>query len=70
MGKMTLKAIRVNKGLNQEQAGELVGVSEDTWANWEKAKTFPNVIKIQEIERKFDVSYNDIIFLPSVTVKP
>lgn len=67
---MTLKALRVNYGLTQKQAGEKVGVSEDTWANWEKAKTFPDVPRIQKIESEFNISYNDILFLPSITVKP
>lgn len=68
--KMTLKAIRVNSGLDQEQAGKLIGVSEDTWRNYENSKTFPNVPVIQKIEEVFNVSYNEINFLPSVTVKP
>lgn len=67
---MTLKALRVNYGLTQKQAGEKVGVSEETWANWENAKTFPDVLKIQKIEKSFNISYNDISFLPSFTVKP
>lgn len=68
--RLTLKALRVNNNLTQKQAGEKVGVSEDTWANWENARTFPDVIKLKVIEEKFNVSYNDIIFLDQVTVKP
>lgn len=34
--KITLKALRANKGLSQIKAAELVGVSEGTWRNWEK----------------------------------
>ncbi|REI06191.1 XRE family transcriptional regulator [Staphylococcus felis] len=45
------------------QAGKKVGVSANVWHNWEKAKTFPNIPQLQKIEREFNVTYNDIIFL-------
>ncbi|HFR3225608.1 TPA: helix-turn-helix transcriptional regulator [Streptococcus suis] len=64
----TLKMLRVRKDLTQKEAGELVGVTGDTWANWENHKTFPDVQKIVEIEKAFDVSYDDIKFLPEITV--
>lgn len=64
----TLKMLRVRKDLTQKEAGELVGVTGDTWANWENYKTFPDVQKIVEIEKAFDVSYDDIKFLPEITV--
>lgn len=69
---MTLKALRANKNLTQKQAAELIGVSEDTWGNYERAVSFPDVPKIILIEKAFGVHYNEIIFLPSdngLTVK-
>ncbi|MCH3950471.1 MAG: helix-turn-helix transcriptional regulator [Acidaminococcus sp.] len=60
----TLKALRVMKNLTQYEAGKLVGVSEDTWSNWERKKTFPDVPHIKAIEKAFNVPYNNIIFLP------
>ncbi|MGV3043473.1 helix-turn-helix transcriptional regulator [Staphylococcus rostri] len=59
----TLKMLRAKYELTQAQAGAKVGVSADVWHNWEKAKTFPNVPQLQKIEKEFDVTYNDIIFL-------
>lgn len=56
--------------LSQAQAGKLVGVSESTWVNWEQQKTFPNVIYIEKIQKVFSVTYDDIIFLNPITVKP
>ncbi|MFH6657257.1 helix-turn-helix transcriptional regulator [Streptococcus suis] len=64
----TLKMLRTRKDLTQKEAGKLVGVTGDTWANWENHKTFPDVQKIVEIEKAFDVSYDDIKFLPEITV--
>ncbi|HFI0216972.1 TPA: helix-turn-helix transcriptional regulator [Streptococcus suis] len=66
--KWTLKMLRARDNLTQKQAGQLVGVTADTWANWENQKTFPDVQKIVEIEKVFDVSYDDIKFLPEITV--
>lgn len=66
--KWTLKMLRARDNLTQKQAGQLVGVTADTWASWENQKTFPDVQKIVEIEKVFDVSYDDIKFLPEITV--
>ncbi|NQM51586.1 helix-turn-helix domain-containing protein [Streptococcus suis] len=35
--------LRARDNLTQKQAGQLVGVTADTWANWEKGKTNPDV---------------------------
>ena len=59
----TLKMLRAKHDLTQAEAGKKVGVSADVWHNWEKAKTFPNILQLQRIEKEFDVTYNDIIFL-------
>lgn len=60
--KLTLKAIRANSNLTQYQAGKAVGVSKDVWRNWEIGKTLPNALQIQEIEKKFNIAFSDIIF--------
>lgn len=59
---LTLKAIRANCGLSQKEAGEKIGVSEYTWSNYEKGKTFPDVPTLKKIESEFGISYNQIIF--------
>lgn len=60
--KMTLKALRANKDLKVSEAAKAIGVSEDTWRNYEKGKTFPDVPIIKRIEKAFNVKYSDIIF--------
>ncbi|MDE5621309.1 MAG: helix-turn-helix domain-containing protein [Ruminococcus sp.] len=62
---ITLKAARVNSGLNQTEAAKLIGVSRSTIMSWEKYHSFPNVIHLYAIERTYNVKYDDIIFLPS-----
>ena len=60
--KVTLRALRVNYGLNQKEMAQIVGVSPDTWSNYENAKTFPNKKVLDNIEKYFGANYNDIIF--------
>lgn len=61
---MTMKAARVNKGLSQVKAAELLGVSRDVVSNWERGVTFPDVLQLKRIEEVYEVGYNDLIFLP------
>lgn len=62
---MTLRAARVNKGLTQEEAGKLIGVTKATICSWETYKSYPTVAQLPLIERAYDVKYDDIIFLPT-----
>lgn len=62
---ITLKAARVNCGLNQKEAAKLIGVSRATIMSWEKCHSFPNVLHLHAIEMAYNVKYDDIIFLPS-----
>lgn len=62
---ITLKAARVNKGLTQEAAGKLIGVTACTIGNWERGDSFPDAMQILKIQSTYDVKYDDIIFLPA-----
>lgn len=66
--RLTLKALRVNKNLTQEEAAKAIGVSKYTWANYEVGKTYPDVPTIKKIEKVFGVKYSDILFLSNITV--
>lgn len=61
---MTLKALRVNAGYTQIEAAKVLGVTPETLSNWERAKSFPTVPQIKEIEKLYSTSYADIQFLP------
>lgn len=65
MVKMTLKAARVNAGFSQKEAAERLGVSNKTLCNWEKGSSFPDAQQIKAICELYQVSYDNIIFLPS-----
>ncbi|MDF7636960.1 helix-turn-helix transcriptional regulator [Leuconostocaceae bacterium ESL0958] len=68
MAMLTLKALRSNMNETQAQAAKIIGVSPDTWMNWENAKTFPNVRQINKITSHYGVTYDEINFLPRSTV--
>lgn len=61
---ITLKAARVNCGLNQQEAANIIGVSRTTLQSWETYKSFPTVAQLPKIESAYNIKYDDIIFLP------
>lgn len=63
--KVSLKAARANANLTQTEAAKRIGVTKDTISNWENGKSFPDALKIRDIERVYNVVYDDIIFLPN-----
>lgn len=68
--KVTMPAARKLAGKTQKDLAIACKVSESTVANWEKGKsdiTVANAIKFAET---CGLHYDDIIFLPSNTVKP
>ena len=68
--KITLKAIRINKGETQEEAAKGIGISVETLANYEKGATFPDIPILKKIEEHYNVNYSDInFFCNEITVK-
>ncbi len=61
--KLTLKALRINKGYTQEKAAMLIGVSVETLAKYEKGITYPDIPTLKKIEDVYETSYNEINFL-------
>mgnify|MGYP001011978899 CR=1 FL=1 len=61
---ITLKAARVNQGLKQAEAAEQLGITPDTLRKYERSESFPDVPMIKKIESLYNVSYNDLLFLP------
>ena len=63
----TLRALRVNAGLDQKAAAAKLGITPETLGNWENGKSFPNVPQITKIEALYGVNYSDINFLPKMS---
>ena len=62
--KLTLKSARELRGYTQDEAAKLIGVSKDTLSNYERGKSYPDIPVLRRIENVYQVSYNQIIFLP------
>lgn len=69
MLKISLKAARVNVGLSQKDVAKQLGISNKTLSSWENGDTFPSAKYIDELCRLYNVVYDDIIFLPSDSLK-
>ncbi|HAB66560.1 MAG TPA: XRE family transcriptional regulator [Firmicutes bacterium] len=62
--RLTLKALRINRGLTQQETAKILGISESTLNNYENYKSYPDIPIVEKILDLFNVSYNDVIFLP------
>lgn len=69
MLKITLKAARVNAGLSQKYVANALGISNKTLSSWENGDTFPSAKYIVLLCKLYNVTYNDIIFLPTDSLK-
>ena len=66
--KVTLPVARKIAKLSQKDLAIKVGVSESTVYKWEKGTAEPTVTQAKMIATAVGLEYDDIIFLPSVTV--
>ena len=62
--KWTLKSIRINLNLTQEEMADKLGVSTKTYQNYENYKSYPDVEIVKKIVELSGLDFNDIIFLP------
>lgn len=63
--KLSLKALRVNAGFSQKTASKKLGISNKTLCYWENGKSVPNVTQVDELCSLYNVTYDDINFLPT-----
>lgn len=68
--KLTLPAARKLANLTQRELASRCNVSESTVINWEKGRTEPTISQAIKIGEAVGIHYDNIIFLPSNTVKP
>ena len=67
--KITLLAARKMAGLTQRELAKACGVSEGTVHRWEKGIKDPTITQAKKIGEVCGIYYDDIIFLPCVTIK-
>lgn len=56
-----LKNARNEKGITQEQAAELLGVSRQTISNWENNKSYPDIISVIKMSNVYSVSLDHLL---------
>ncbi len=61
----SLKSIRINAGLTLAEASEKIGISSSTLFNYEHYKTTPDTDNLKKIMQVYNVSYDEIRFLPN-----
>lgn len=59
-----LKALRVEKGLTQEELGEKLHVSRQAVSRWENGETIPGVDTLKELSKVFGVTMNKLLGEP------
>lgn len=57
----TLLEWRKAKGLLQEEAGELIGVSKVSWGNWEMYRKPPRPTHLEKLSRMTGLTYEQIL---------
>ena len=60
--KTTIKQLRQEKGINQEQLAEQLHVTRQAVSNWETGKTQPDIETLTQIAEYFDVSVEKLIY--------
>lgn len=56
-----LTALRRAKGLSQEELGHTVGVSRQTVSKWETGQSTPELSKLIELGRAFEISLDELV---------
>lgn len=61
---ITLKAARINSGLEQKEVADIINVSVATISAWENGKTHPNILQARKLAETYRIPIDRLIFLP------
>lgn len=56
-----LKELRINRGMSQEQLGNMIGVTKGNISSYETGRTFPREEKLRAIAKIFNVSFDYLL---------
>jgi len=62
--RISIKAARINKGINQIDMAKMLNVTAATLSNWENGRTAPDCIQFRRISELTDTPI-DILFVPT-----
>ncbi|HFV7717734.1 TPA: helix-turn-helix transcriptional regulator [Staphylococcus aureus] len=60
MTKLTIKALRINNDMNQQDVADILGVSKPTVIKWEKGEVEPKGLVIYALAKLYNVEIEDI----------
>ena len=64
-----IKKLRLSRGESQESFAEVIGVTRQTIAKWEKNKTVPNLLEAKKIADSFDMTLDEFLAFEEETVE-
>lgn len=67
--KIRLKALRVNKGLTQDQVSSSLHVAKSTIVSWEADRTFPTAPQLKALCDLYECGMDDIFVPETLTLK-
>lgn len=56
-----VNAMRMDRGLSQDQLAKLLGVSQTTVSNWECGRSMPNRNNLERFEEALDVTFDEVM---------
>lgn len=60
MERMSMKAVRIDRGMTQAELAKALNVNKKTVSSWEQGKTCPKADKIDAICETLNVSYDSV----------
>ena len=60
MTKLSIKALRINKEMNQQDVADILGVSKPTVIKWEKGEVEPKGLVIYALAKLYEVEIENI----------
>ena len=63
----TIKALRENKAMTQQELADMIGVSAKAVSKWETARGLPDIILIEPLSKALGVSVMELISGDAVT---
>lgn len=58
---LSLKRLRENAGLTQQQVADILNIDRSTYAYYETGKTYPSITSLKKLAKIFNVNYDVLI---------
>ena len=58
---MSIKKLRINRGLTQKQLAELLGVKQQNISDWERGERSPSVKNLKKLSEILNCQIDDLV---------